>query len=90
MFDRIAVVNRGEPALRLIRADRAWARSEEEGRRSRGEGVIVAQPDTGVARHRELDVVRRVASFDVLDGDDDADADQTQVLRRPDADAGPR
>lgn len=37
-------------AIQLIRADRAWTRFS-----CKGEGILVGQPDTGVADHRELD-----------------------------------
>ncbi|TWA66336.1 subtilisin family serine protease [Azospirillum baldaniorum] len=58
-------------ALKAIRAPEAWAWSDAQGRPSRGERIVVAQPDTGVVRHKELDLERRVASFDVLDRDRD-------------------
>jgi serine protease len=37
-------------AIKAIRADKAWARFNAS-----GAGVVIAQPDTGVADHRELD-----------------------------------
>ena len=60
-----------EPANRLwavenIGAVAAWARS-------RGEGIVVAQPDTGVATHDEIDssMLALDHAADILDGDPD-------------------
>jgi serine protease len=53
-------------ALERIRAQEAWAFSEAEGRPSRGLGIVVAQPDTGVIQHTELAGVIRVGGYDVL------------------------
>lgn len=36
-------------AVKLIKADKAWALG------TKGEGILIGQPDTGVAEHRELD-----------------------------------
>jgi subtilisin family serine protease len=58
-------------ALRAIRVPEAWAFSEERRRLSRGEGVVVAQPDTGVTRHIELDDILTVPGFDIISGDAD-------------------
>ncbi len=41
-------------AIESIRADRAWAKTK-------GAGIVVAQPDTGIAVHQELDA----AAFDL-------------------------
>jgi subtilisin family serine protease len=54
-----------------IRAPQAWAFSEAQGRSSRGDRIVIAQPDTGVIPHRHLDVTRRRPSFDFIDGDTD-------------------
>jgi hypothetical protein len=35
-------------AITSIRADKAWAKTQ-------GQGIIIAQPDTGIAKHQELD-----------------------------------
>jgi len=58
-------------ALRAMRVPEAWAFSQARQRPSRGEGVIVAQPDTGVTRHAELVGVASVPGFDVLSNDAD-------------------
>jgi hypothetical protein len=68
-----------EPALRLtpawgidrMRVPAAWLFSEQSGRRSRGEDIVVAQPDTGVTPHVELSGVTFVPGFDVIDEDSD-------------------
>jgi hypothetical protein len=58
-------------ALDAMRVPQAWAFSEARQRPDRGTGVIVAQPDTGITRHVELDGILSVPGFDVLDGDPD-------------------
>ena len=59
-------------ALAAMRVPAAWAFSVQSGRPDRGRGILVAQPDTGVAEHHELrDAVDRGRAWDVLD--DDAD-----------------
>jgi serine protease len=68
-----------EPALEATPAwaiDRmhvpaAWVFSEQSGRPSRGEDIIVAQPDTGITPHVELVGVAFVPGFDVIDDDND-------------------
>jgi len=49
----------------------AWVFSEQAGRPSRGEDVVVAQPDTGITPHVELVGVAFVPGFDVIDDDSD-------------------
>ena len=49
----------------------AWVFSEQNGRPSRGEDIIVAQPDTGITPHVELVGVAFVPGFDVIDDDND-------------------
>jgi hypothetical protein len=66
-------------ALDVMRVPRAWQFSETAGRPSRGEGVIIAQPDTGVTTHAELADVLRVPSFDVLDNDSDPTDPMTEL-----------
>ena len=44
----------------MMRIKEAWAFSEAEHRPSRGAGVVVAQPDTGITDHPELRGVSRV------------------------------
>lgn len=58
-------------APRVMRVPEAWAFSEQQGRPSRGAGVVIAQPDTGVTKHVELADAITVPGFDVLDGDAD-------------------
>lgn len=55
-----------------MRVPEAWAFSEDRQRPARGQGVVVAQLDTGITRHAELDSVISAPGFDVLS--DDANA----------------
>lgn len=48
-------------ALAAMRVPQAWAFADQRGRPSRGEGIVVAQPDTGITKHAELEGVRLVA-----------------------------
>jgi len=51
-------------AIAAVRADRAWARFG-----TTGQGILVGQPDTGVADHRELDgAVDLAKGTDILAG----------------------
>ncbi|MGH8918703.1 MAG: S8 family peptidase, partial [Actinomycetes bacterium] len=54
-----------------MRVQQAWAFSEVRQRPDRGAGVIVAQPDTGITMHVELDGISHAPGFDVLDNDPD-------------------
>lgn len=54
-------------ALELIAAPAAWAFSQQQGRTGEGGGIIVAQLDTGVARHPEVDDIDRAAGFNLID-----------------------
>ena len=58
-------------AIDRMRVPAAWGYSEQQGRPSQGEGVIVAQPDTGITSHVELVGVAFVPGFDVIDDDHD-------------------
>lgn len=58
-------------ALRQIRVPDAWAFSRQSGRPVGGQGVLIAQPDTGIAAHAELAGLDRAPSHDFVDGDDD-------------------
>jgi serine protease len=58
-------------AIDRMHVPSAWALSEQRGRPSRGEDIVVAQPDTGITAHVELDGVEFVPGFDVIDDDDD-------------------
>jgi hypothetical protein len=57
-----------------IRVPAAWAYSVTEGQKAKGEGILIAQPDTGVTDHPELDgAIDRTRWFDLLDGGDPID-----------------
>lgn len=58
-------------ALDRIHAQQAWAFSDSAGRPARGRGIVIAQPDTGVARHAELSGVTLAGGYDVLADDPD-------------------
>ena len=54
-------------ALRSLRVPEAWAFSESEGRPTGGEGILIGQPDTGVADHLELANALRIdLSYDFV------------------------
>lgn len=56
-------------ALRRLGVPEAWALSEAQGRPDRGQGVLIGQPDTGVAGHDELrDALDLTHGFDILRG----------------------
>jgi hypothetical protein len=55
-------------ALDMTNIRAAWEYSARLGRRSRGRGIVVAQPDTGITPHRELTGVTSVPGYDVLAG----------------------
>lgn len=51
-------------AIKSVRADKAWAKFQ-----TRGKGIVIGQPDTGVADHRELDTAVDLArGINVLEG----------------------
>jgi len=56
-------------SVKAVRAPEAWAISPKK-----GEGIIVAQPDTGVASHPDLDpnALRFDLATDIIGGDKDA------------------
>ncbi|MDT0353909.1 S8 family peptidase [Pseudonocardia charpentierae] len=58
-------------ALDRLNVPAAWEFSIAEGRPARGAGIVIAQPDTGVVAHTELDGVVRFGGWDVLDRDPD-------------------
>ncbi len=66
-------------ALEMIAAPQAWAFSAAEGKRVGGDGIVIAQPDTGIATHAQLDGVVRFQGFNTL-GDGAAD-DPTDPLQ---------
>jgi serine protease len=67
-------------ALDAIKVRAAWARSAALGCPARGRGVVIAQPDTGVTNHAELEGVVRAAAFNTLG--DGAPSDATDPLQR--------
>ncbi|WP_426120817.1 S8 family peptidase [Kocuria sp. LHG3120] len=58
-------------ALETIRAVQAWRVSAAQGRPSRGRGILIAQPDTGITAHAELRGVNSASGFDFLGADHD-------------------
>jgi len=71
----------GTPAWAIDRMQvpAAWVFSEQAGRPSRGEDVVVAQPDTGITPHVELVGVAFVPGFDVIDDDSDPTDPMTEL-----------
>ncbi|UIK19516.1 S8 family serine peptidase [Rhizobium leguminosarum] len=55
-------------ALDAIRAPQAWAYAASKGRSAKGSGVLIAQPDTGVTKHDELQGITFVAPRNLLRG----------------------
>jgi serine protease len=55
-------------AIEAMRVPQAWAFAEARGRPSRGEGIVVAQPDTGITKHAELKGVTLVSPRNLLGG----------------------
>ncbi len=55
-------------ALEAMRVPQAWAFADARGRPSRGAGIVVAQPDTGITKHAELKGVTLVAPRNLLNG----------------------
>ncbi len=66
-------------AIDRMQVPAAWVFSEQAGRPSRGEDVVVAQPDTGITPHVELVGVAFVPGFDVIDDDSDPTDPMTEV-----------
>jgi serine protease len=58
-------------ALSTLEIQDAWNFSTQNNRPSRGQGVAIAQPDTGVAKHSEIDPQRRVKGYNFVEGNDD-------------------
>jgi hypothetical protein len=54
-------------ALHSAKVIDAWAYSASLGRPAKGNGILIAQPDTGVTSHPELAKVRSVAGIDLVD-----------------------
>ena len=64
--DEDAIKNDKAWALTRVRIREAWQYSESLGRPSRGDGIVIAQIDTGVTDHPELGGVVRAASYNIL------------------------
>ena len=61
-------------ALDNIRVPAAWAYSARRGHKTKGDGILIAQPDTGVTDHPELvEAIDRTRWVDLLDGGDPID-----------------
>jgi endonuclease G len=61
-------------ALENIKVPQAWEFSATQGQKPKGEGILIAQPDTGVTDHPELDdAIDRTRWADLLDGGDPID-----------------
>ncbi|MDO8398896.1 MAG: hypothetical protein Q7T45_13850, partial [Bradyrhizobium sp.] len=58
-------------AIEQIFAPAAWAASEALQRPSRGAGIVIAQPDTGIALHPELAGIAHAAGYDFVEGNSD-------------------
>jgi len=58
-------------AIEQIFAPAAWAASEALQRPSRGAGIVIAQPDTGIASHPELAGIMQAAGHDFVDDNSD-------------------
>ena len=58
-------------AIDRMHVPAAWVFSDRSGAPSRGEDIVVAQPDTGITPHVELVGVAFVPGFDVIDDDND-------------------
>lgn len=59
-------------AIRLTRTRDAWAYSEAQGRATKGKGIVIAQPDTGITTHPELESVQYATGVDLLLGKEGA------------------
>ena len=65
--------------VKLIRADKAWKKHGVS-----GDGIRIGQPDTGVAKHRELDgAVDMEAGFDFIGGKADPTDPLSSDMRSP-------
>lgn len=70
-------------ALEAMRVPQAWAFAEARGRPSRGAGIVVAQPDTGITKHAELKGVTLVAPRNLLNGRPNDPTDPLPKLGNP-------
>jgi hypothetical protein len=53
-------------ALESMRLFDAWKFSDDMGRRPRGEGIVIAQPDTGITHHPRLNGIVLAGGFNTL------------------------
>jgi serine protease len=53
-------------ALEKMRVPEAWAFVETRNRPSRGEGIVIAQPDTGITKHAELAGIKFVSPRSII------------------------
>jgi serine protease len=67
-------------ALDAVNVRTAWTHSAALGRPTMGQGIVIAQPDTGVTSHPELEGVVRAGAFNTLG--DGAPNDATDPLQR--------
>lgn len=67
-------------AVSAIKADKAWTFAAERGRPSGGEGIVIAQPDTGVTAHSELTGIPFSAPRNLL-GDSSSPGDATDPMQ---------
>ena len=70
-------------ALEAMRVPHVWAIAEANGRPARGEGIVVAQPDTGITRHAELAGIKLVAPRNLLGGKKDDPTDSLPMHGNP-------
>lgn len=66
-------------AVSAVKADKAWAFATDRGRPSAGEGIVIAQPDTGVTAHAELAGIPFSAPLNLL-GDGASASDATDPM----------
>jgi serine protease len=64
------LANRHRWAIDKIKAEKAWAYSEAQGRPAAGRGIVIAHLDTGLTAHPELAGIAQVPGLDLIDGDD--------------------
>lgn len=61
------LTDRFDWALRALRVPEAWAWCEAHGLPARGEGIVIAQPDTGITGHAELGDVTYAGQINLLE-----------------------
>lgn len=70
-------------AIDSIRVPQAWAYAAAKGRPAKGAGILIAQPDTGVTKHDELNGVPFVAPRNLLNGKPDDPTDPLPKTGNP-------